>query len=119
MPPIEVWLLFEIGMIVVLAGCSIPFPGIAAEDTTPVVGWSAIECWIAPDVPVPLRVTPRCARLDEPGVLIGGMIGDVVEDDFQVATMRLGEEEVEVGQSTKQRVNRRIVGDVIAKVGHR
>jgi hypothetical protein len=97
MPPIEVWLLFEIGMIVVLAGCSIPFPGTAAEDTTPVVGRSGIECRVAPDIPVPLRIMPRCPRLEEPGVLIGGMIGDVVEDDFQVATMRLGEEEVEVG----------------------
>ena len=52
-------------------------------------------------------------------MLVGGMIGDVVEDDFQVATMRLGEEEVEVGQGAKQRVNRGIVGDVVAEVGHR
>src|SRR5215510_7108345 len=99
MPPIEVWLLFEIGMIVVLAGCSIPFPGAAAEDTAPVVGWSAIRSGVAPDVPVPLHVMPRCARRNKPGVLIGSMIGDIVDDDFQMATMRLGEEDVEVSQS--------------------
>ena len=47
------------------------------------------------------------------------MVGDVVEDDFQVAAMRLGNEDIEVGQGAKQRVNVGVVGDVVAEVGHR
>ena len=52
-------------------------------------------------------------------MLVGGVIGDVVEDNFQVAAMRLRYQRVEVGQRAEQRVNVGVVGDIVAKVGHR
>src|SRR3546814_14904891 len=52
--PVEVGLLFQEGVVVILAGGRVPFPGRAAEIADPVIGRSAVLGRIAPAVPVVL-----------------------------------------------------------------
>ena len=52
-------------------------------------------------------------------MLVGGVVGHEVEDHFQAARMRVGQQGVEVGQRAEQRIDVAIVGDVVAEVGHR
>ena len=84
--------------------------------------------------PVVRRTRPACRRarctsrawgcratrgLDEPRVLVGGVVGDPVDEDPEVARVRLGEQRVEGGEVAEERVDVAVVGDVVAEVGHR
>ena len=80
------------GVIVVLLRRLIPLPGSTAEGAQPVVGGPAIGVRVAPDVPVAFGVLARGARLDEPGVLVRGVVRDEVEDHLDAAPVRLGDE---------------------------
>ena len=88
---------------------------------------SPASCWagapsgrgVAPDVPVALGVVARGARLQEPRVLVGGVVRDEVEDHPQAARVRGRDQRVEVGERAEQRVDVAVVGDVVAEVGHR
>ena len=68
---------------------------------------------VAPHVPVAAGIVRRAARLDEPGVLIGGVIQDELDDDAQPARVRLLQERLEVLQRAVARMDARVVGDVI------
>ena len=72
-------------MVVVLARRRVERPRAAAEDAQPVVGRPAVGRRVAPDVPVALRVVARGARLDEPRVLVGGVVRHEVEDHLHAA----------------------------------
>ena len=50
---------------------------------------------------------------------IGGVSRDEVDDDVDLATMRLGEEPVEIGEIPEGRVDVAVVRNVVAEVGHR
>ena len=65
---------------VILPGRLVESPGGAAEEAQPVVGRAAIGGRVAPDVPVALRILAAAAALDEPGVFVGGVIGDEVNE---------------------------------------
>ncbi len=52
-------------------------------------------------------------------MLVGGMVRHKIEDYFEAAAMRLFEEQVEVVERTEDGIDVAIVGDVIAKIGHR
>jgi hypothetical protein len=49
-------------------------------------------------------------------VLVGGVVGDEVEDDPQAESVRVGEQRVDVGERSRRRGRRRVVGDVVAVV---
>ena len=51
---------------------------------------------VAPDVPVRLGVRPRATRLDEPRVLVTGVVHDEVGDDPDAASVRVVEEHHEI-----------------------
>jgi hypothetical protein len=73
----------------------------------------------APDVPRPPRVVAARARLLKPRMAVGGVVGDVVQQDAQAEVVRRGDERVGVLERAEQRVYAGVVGDVVAEVGHR
>ena len=112
--PVEVRLLGQKQVQVVLLGVFVPGPGAAGTQRgAPVVRL------IAPDVPVALGVVPRAARLDEPGVLVGGVVGHKVQQHANAAGMRFGDQPVDIDQRAEQRVDIAVVTDVVAGIGHR
>src|SRR3546814_9586592 len=67
--PVQIGLLFQEGVIIILAGGGIPFPCRAAKITDPVVRRAAARRRIAPDVPVTPGIIARGPALGEPRVL--------------------------------------------------
>ena len=106
-------------MVVVLAGCGIEFPGVAAEVAEPVVGRPAAGSRIAPDVPVAFGVVARGARFLEPRMLVGRVVRHEVEHQLHAAAMDLGDQLVEIGERAEDRVDVGVIGNVVAEVGHR
>ena len=97
-------------------------PGRAAEHRRPVVRrLTAVRtAAVAEDVPLPLRAARRRGeRLLEPDVLVGAVVGDQVDGDFDAEAVGLGDHLVEVRQRAEDRVDVARVGDVVAVVGHR
>ena len=85
----------------------------------PRVGGQAPGPAVAPDVPVAPRVVARGPRRLEPGVAVGGVVRDPVDDDPDAARVRLADQPVGVGEAAEQRVHAGVVGHVVAEVGHR
>jgi len=115
--PVEVRLFLEERVIVVLVRPAIELPGRAAEDRGPVVGRPVHP--IAPDIPIPFRVGAGGTRLEEPAMLIGGVVEDQVQDDADVAGVCLVEEGGEVCQRAVLGRDVRVVGNVVAAVQER
>ncbi len=51
-------------------------------------------------------------------MLVGGVVGDQVEDQLQASRTGVGDQGVEVLKRPEQRVDRPVVRDVVAEVGH-
>src|SRR3546814_17002081 len=73
--PVKIRLLLQEGVVIILFGSLVPFPGRAAEIADPVIGRSAAGSRIAPDVPVATRIVPRRSALNKPGVPVRAEIG--------------------------------------------
>jgi hypothetical protein len=116
--PVEVGLLPEVSVIVVLPRGFVERPGRAPEDGEPVVRRPTVGGGISPDVPVTLRILARGARLYEPGVLLRGVVGHVVDYHFGVPMVRLADEGVEVRKRAEHWVYVGVVGDVVPEVLH-
>ena len=117
--PVEIRLLGQEGVIVILPGRLVELPRAAAELGQPVVRHAAIRLRIAPDVPVAFGIVARGAALDEPGMLVGGVVRHEVEDQLQAVVMRGREQRIEIRHRAEQRIDAGIVGDVVAEIGHR
>jgi len=52
-------------------------------------------------------------------MLIGCVVWHQIENDLQIARMRRSNQRIEIIQRAEYRIDSQIVGDVIAKVGHR
>src|SRR6476469_6177115 len=75
---------------------------------------------IAPDVEFALRCARRrLARTLKPAVLIRGMIDHEFGDHPELAAMRLGKEILEVLERSVNRMDRKIVRDIISIITHR
>ncbi len=73
---------------------------------------------VAEDVTVAGRGAGRGGEgLPEPGVLVGGVVGDEVDDHLQPQAVGLGGQRVEVVEGAEARVDVPVVGDVVAAVG--
>ena len=120
--PVEVGLGGEEGVIEVLASVLVPGPGGAAEVGEPVVGGAALGGGVVPEIPVIVGVVGvggvAVAAGLEPGVLIGGVVGDEIEDDAEVEGVGLVDEGVEVIEGAEEGIDVAVVGDVVAEVGH-
>jgi len=71
---------------------------------------------VVPDVPIGLGIGARTRRLDEPAVLVGGVVEHHVEQHADVALFCFGDEAVEVRERAVLRVDSFVVGDVVAEV---
>ena len=49
-------------------------------------------------------------------MLVGGVIRDHVDDDFQAQAVSMGHERVEIGERAEHGIDVAVVGDVIARV---
>jgi len=119
--PVEVRLLRGEGVQVVLTGGLVEGPGGAdgAEGGLPVVGRPAVGGGVAPDVPIALGARAARAGLQEPRVLLGGVVRHPVEDDLQAAGVGVREEGVEVVERAERRLDVAVVADVVPEVRHR
>ena len=119
--PVEVGLLAAEQVQVVLPRRLVELPPRAAEERAPVggLGSGRPRCEAlprrAPDVPVPLG-RGRVARLDEPRVLVGGVVDHQVHHQLHPAGVDGLGQLVDVGQRAEHRVDRLVVGDVVAVV---
>ena len=104
---------------VILAAPRIPGPGRAAEYRLPVAGGGAIGLGIGPDVPVRLRIVAAGPALGKPGVLVRRVGIDLIDHHFQPARMGRRDQRVEMLQRAEDRIDRAVIGHVIAEILHR
>ena len=58
-------------------------------------------------------------RLQEPGMLIGGVVRNQIEDELEPALMRRLHQRVEILHGPEQGIDAGVIGDVIAEIDHR
>ena len=104
---------------VVLPPPRLPRPGGAAEHREPVVGRRAVRLRIGPDIPVAIAAVAAGAAVEEPRVAVGGVAPDLVDQHLQAERMGAVEQPVEIGERAEQRIDRDVVGHVIAEIGLR
>ena len=51
-------------------------------------------------------------------MLVGGVIGDKIQDHPQPARMRRRQQSVEVAQGPEQRIDAGVIGHIVAEVSH-
>ena len=117
---VEIGLVREEAVPVVLAGDRIPRPvrllGVGEDDAR--LGELLVA--VAPDVEVALgRSRRRVPRALEPGMLVGGVVDDQLDQDLDAAGVRGVDEGGEVGERAVAGMDVAIVGDVIAVVAQR
>src|SRR3979411_1385220 len=101
-------------MVIVLSGVRLPFPRATTKVAQPVIGWSSVGSWVAPKIPVALGTEPSRSRFLEPGMLVGGVIGNIVQDEFHVPPLELCGQFIEFGQRAEHRMDVCVVRDVVA-----
>ena len=117
--PVEIGLLSEKRVIVILTGFFVPRPGAAAEICPPIVRRPTAWIRIAPDIPIPALARARRARIDKPGMTIGSMIRDIVEQELHATAMDIVQQGVEFRHGAEDRVDIGIVADIVAEIRHR
>ena len=101
---------------VVLAAGLVEVPGRPAEDAGPVVGQAAVRLGVGPDVVVPVCRVPPAQRVDEPGVLVAGVVGHQVHEDADATRAGLAHEVVEVVEGAERGIDVAVVRHVVAPV---
>ena len=115
-PPVEVRLRrLEVVQVVLAAGL-VEVPGRPAENAGPVVRQPAVGLGVGPDVVVAMRRVTSAQRVDEPGVLVAGVVGHQVHEDADVARCRLAHQLVQVLEGAEGGIDVAIVRDVVAPV---
>src|SRR5439155_21879312 len=89
--PVEIGLFAQEGMVVVLLRMRVVFPSASTKAQQPVVRRPAAGARAAPDIPVAFGVVARRPRLNKPRMLVGSVIGDKIQDSFEVAPLRLSD----------------------------
>ena len=117
--PVEIGLLLQEGVVVVLPGGRVEFPGAAAGLAHPVVGRAAARRRVAPDVPVAARIAARAARFLEPGMGARAVVGHEVQQQTQAAAMQRPDQPIQIRKRAEKRIDRLVVADVVAEIGHR
>src|SRR5207247_7430082 len=102
-----------------LPGLLIELPGSAAKQARPVIGRATARRWIAPDVPVTFLVCPARTCLLKPGMLIGRVVGNKVEDELEVTLVGLLQQGIQVLERPEERMDTGVVANIIAKIRHR
>src|SRR3546814_1142081 len=105
--PVKIRLLLQEGVVIILFGSLVPFPGRAAEIADPVIGRSAAGSRIAPDVPVATRIVPRRSALNKPGVPVRAVVRYEVQQQLQTALMGRRQQGIEILQRPEARIDAR------------
>ena len=112
----------EIGLVVVEAVPVVLLAGVVPRPVRPLdvgehhAGVRPLLVVVVPHVPVGLGVVPRRARLDEPGVLVAGVVHDEVGDDADASAVRVLQERHQVADAAVVGVDVEEVADVVAAV---
>ena len=117
--PVQIRLGRSEGVQVILLTGLAPGPGTAAKDGPPVGGRRAIGLGIPPDIPVAVLAVPAAGRVDEPGMLIGGMVIDQIHDHADAPAPAFRNQAFHIGHRAIGRINAREIGDIIAVIHHR
>src|SRR6185437_798924 len=104
---------------IVLPPARLPGPGGAAEHREPIVGRRAVGTRIAPHIPVVARPGTAGTAVAEPRMLVGGVAADQVDQHVEAERMRALDQPVEIVERAEYRIDRAMIGHVIAEVAHR
>ena len=102
-------------MQIVHAGTFVKFPCGTAEAGTPVVRLFSI-LRVFPDVVITIRVVFGTAAFDKPCMLIRGMVNDKIHDNFDMMTVCLCKQTVEIFHSTEIIHDITVIGNIVAVV---
>ena len=116
--PIEVGLFRQEQMAVVLSACFIEGPGWASEVCDPVVGRSAVGCWVTPQVVVAVGTGRVLNCSSEPPVLVAGVVRNDVEHNSQTEFVRAINQPLHCHQVAEDGLDVDIVGNVVAVICH-
>src|SRR5690349_2554054 len=103
-------------MQIALPGSIVSLPHAPSEDTDPIVGWRTIRLAVTPEIPIALGIVSRRSRLLKPRMVARGVIGNPIENHFQIAAMGLDNEGVEGLERAEPGLNITEVRDVVANV---
>ena len=112
----------EVGLVVVEAVPVVLLAGVVPGPVRPLdvgehdAGVGPLLVVVVPDVPVGLGVVPRRPRLDEPRVLVAGVVHDQVGDDPDAPAVRVLQERHQVADAAVVGVDVEEVADVVAAV---
>src|SRR4029450_5644629 len=70
----------------------------------------------APDIPIPVRRVRATPSRHKPGMLVGGVVDDQIEDDPDAALLRSSREFGKVTQTAQFRIDSVVIGDVVPAV---
>src|SRR5271169_987825 len=87
-----------------------------AEPGDPIVGRLPRALAVAPYVPIALGIVSRRAGHLKPGMLVGSVIGDEIQNDAVIMFFCFFDEMIEVSQSAVLRVDGQVIGDIVAKI---
>ena len=117
---VQVGLILREEMQVVLAALRAVLPGRPGKLAGPVVGQAVsaapFEDRVAPDVIRAVGVVLPLPAFEKPGVLIGGMVDDKVEDHLQPQGVGARQHLLELLHRPVIRVDRFVVGDVVPEI---
>ena len=113
--PVQVGLLDGKLMQIILPTLRHPLPRRAAEGGDHIGRRRAGDA-VAPDVPVVLRVVPALSGLEEPRMLVRGVVEHHVQHNFDAAPLCLRKQLAHVLQRSEQRVDVAVIRHVIAVV---
>src|SRR5260370_13121544 len=103
-------------VVVIMVGRGVELPGGAAESGGPIVGWLVRSFAVAPDEPIAMRGGAGRFGIEEPFVLVGGVVDDEIENDFYVALFAFGDETIEIRERAVHGIDIFVVGDVVAEI---
>src|SRR5258707_4527134 len=106
-------------MQVILLAPGTPLPSRTAKHRKPVVRRCAVRLGICPDIPTCLRIVSTLAALLKPGMFVGGVRQDQINNDLDTAFMGAGDQDAEVCVRPKDRINGPIICDVASEIAHR
>src|SRR6201999_4321370 len=94
-------------------------PGASAEFGQPIVWCAAAGRAVSPDVPISFRIIQRRSALAKPGMPVGRVIWNEIEDQLQAAAVSRVKQLIKVGHHSEYGVDPGVVGYIVAKISHR
>src|SRR5258707_11550373 len=104
---------------VILLAPGIPLPSRTAKHRKPVVRQYAVRLGIWLDIPTWLWIVSALADILKPGMFVGGVRQDQINNDLDTAFMGAGDQDAEICVRPKDRINGPIICDVVSEIAHR